>query len=143
MIILYFPPITANSPIIQGQLSTNPLMAASTPSSSTPTTPSPSQPPETATRSNGGAAPSSTQGSDNIIEQKQNDSGNDVDNSASKGNKGVVVAVVIVLLLLIGAGVAVAIVVLVLYLRKRDKSLTSCFKGRGSGLFGIGELIGL
>ena len=48
--------------------------------------------------------------------------------------------VVIVLLLLIGAGVAVAVVVLVLYLRKRDKSLESCFKGRGSGLFGIGEL---
>lgn len=142
MIILCFPPISANSPIIQ--LSTNPLTTASTPSSSAPTTPSPSQPPETTTRSNGGAAPSSTQGPDNIIEQKQNDSGNDVDNSASKGNKkGVVVAVVIVLLLLIGAGVAVAIVVLVLYLRKRDKSLTCCFKGRGSGLFGIGELIGL
>lgn len=46
----------------------------------------------------------------------------------------------IVLLLLIGAGVAVAVVVLVLYLRKRDKSLASCFKGRGNGLFGIGEV---
>ena len=80
----------------------------------------------------------------NTNEQTRNDDGSNINDSASKGSqKGGVVAAVVIVLLLIGAGVVVAVVVLVLYLRKRNKSLTCCFKGRGNGLFGIGELFTL
>ena len=121
-------------------------------SSSSPTTPSPSQPPETETatttetNNNGGGSqqlPSTQEEPEvftNINEQAQTDSGNDVSDSASEGNKsraGVVAAVVIVVLLLIGGGIVVAVVILVLCLCNRDKSLES---GRRSRLFGIGEL---
>ena len=141
---LYFPSIPASSPIQQP--STNPPTAAST-LSFTPSTPTASQPPESTTKfDNGDVSLLSTQGPDiasNNNEQLKNNNRNNISDSASKGSKngaGVAAAVVIVLLVLIGVGVAVAIVVLVLYLRKRDKSLTNCFKGGQSGLFGIGEV---
>lgn len=139
----HLPPIPASPPI---QPSTNPPTAASMPSSA-PSTPAPSQPAASTTKfNNGDVSLPFTQGPDIVgkdNEQIRNNNSNNISDSASKGKKnraGVVAAVVIVLLLLIGAGVAVAVVVLILYLRKRDKSLTSCFKGRGSGLFGIGEV---
>ena len=76
----------------------------------------------------------------NTSDQTRNESSSESDDDGRGGTDGgVAAAVVIIILFLIGAGMVVAGVLLVLYLRRRDKSLTSCLKGRGNRLFAIGE----
>ena len=77
------------------------------------------------------------------MERVVDSSDNIIGGAGESGIKGgVIAAVVIVVLLLIGAGIIVVVVVLVVCLQKRDRSLSSCCKGRRDRVFrSIGKLL--